>query len=103
MSREDSGIQVDRTPQEDQAQNKKSASLANWKGMFSEAGRYNRVDYASAYRGLFDLHFMTVCSSMLLANVNKYMFWGYLEKFHIYFTQLVCLLIICLIKILVEL
>ncbi|XP_070798772.1 gamma-tubulin complex component 5 [Pituophis catenifer annectens] len=31
LSREDSGIQVDRTPQEDQDQNKKSASLANWK------------------------------------------------------------------------
>lgn len=75
MSREDSGIQVDRTPQEDQDQNKKSASLANWKGMFSEAGRYNRMDYTSSYHGLFDLHIMIVYSSMLLANVNE-MFGG---------------------------
>nr|XP_016847443.1 PREDICTED: gamma-tubulin complex component 5 [Anolis carolinensis] len=32
LSREDSGIQVDRTPQEDQDQNKKSASHVTWKG-----------------------------------------------------------------------
>ncbi|KAL7983778.1 hypothetical protein Chor_000654 [Crotalus horridus] len=31
LSREDSGIQVDRTPQEDQDQSKKSASLVDWK------------------------------------------------------------------------
>lgn len=28
-------------------------------------------DYTGSYPGLFDLHFMTVCSSMLLANVIK--------------------------------
>ncbi|XP_053166233.1 gamma-tubulin complex component 5 isoform X2 [Hemicordylus capensis] len=32
LSREDSGIQVDRTPQEDQDQNKKSVSHITWKG-----------------------------------------------------------------------
>lgn len=33
LSREDSGIQVDRTPQEDQDQNKKSSHVT-WKGLF---------------------------------------------------------------------